>query len=97
MKCRIDTKGGDWLQQDNVEVIEFRMKPVLERYYNEDTSWGVFNFTTEDDIPEYNEYIDFQKAIRSKLRELSFYSQYSDPLDWGIHAYLEVSQSKIIY
>ena len=58
MKCRIDTKGGDWLQQDNVEVIEFRMKPVLERYYNEDTSWGVFNFTTRDDIPEYNEYRD---------------------------------------
>lgn len=58
MKCRIDTKGGDWLQQDNVEVIEFRMKPVLERYYNEDTSWGVFNFTTCDDIPEYNEYRD---------------------------------------
>lgn len=58
MKCRIDTKGGDWLQQDNVEVIEFRMKPVLERYYNEDTSWGVFNFTTHDDIPEYNEYRD---------------------------------------
>ena len=58
MKCRIDTKGGDWLQQDNVEVIEFKMKPVLERYYNEDTSWGVFNFTTHDDIPEYNEYRD---------------------------------------
>ena len=58
MKCRIDMKGGDWLQQDNVEVIEFRMKPVLERYYNEDTSWGVFNFTTRDDIPEYNEYRD---------------------------------------
>ena len=51
-------KGGDWLQQDNVEVIEFKMKPVLERYYNEDTSWGVFNFTTHDDIPEYNEYRD---------------------------------------
>lgn len=58
MKCRIDTKGGDWLQQDNVEVIKFRMKPVLERYYNEDTSWGVFNFTTHDYIPEYNEYRD---------------------------------------
>ena len=58
MRCRIDMKGGDWLQQDNVEVIEFKMKPVLERYYNEDTSWGVFNFTTHDDIPEYNEYRD---------------------------------------
>lgn len=46
---------------------------------------------------EYYEYIDFQKAIRSKLREPSFESQYSDPLDWGIHAYLEVYQSKIIY
>ena len=58
MRCRIDMKGGDWLQQDNVEVIKFKMKPVLERYYNEDTSWGVFNFTTHDDIPEYNEYRD---------------------------------------
>ena len=40
---------------DNVEILEFKITPVLEKYYNEDTSWGVFNFTTKDDIPQFLE------------------------------------------
>lgn len=35
------------------DVLKFRIVPVRERYYNEDTSWGVFEFTTYDDIPKY--------------------------------------------
>lgn len=46
------------MPNESSDVIEFKMTPVLERYYNEDTGWGVFNFTTYDNIPEYIEYID---------------------------------------
>lgn len=38
---------------DEVELLKFRIVPIRERYYNEDTAWGVFEFTTSDDIPKY--------------------------------------------
>lgn len=31
---------------------------TYERYYSEDSSFGVYTFTTNDDIPEYSEYRD---------------------------------------
>lgn len=31
---------------------QFRIVPQFERYYSEDTNFGVYTFTTEDDIPE---------------------------------------------
>ena len=43
---------------EEVQVYEFKATPTLEKYYNEETSWGVYNFSTEDDIPYYLEYKD---------------------------------------
>ena len=43
---------------DEAKIYEFKMIILYERYYNDDTSWGVYNFSTEDDIPEYKEYKD---------------------------------------
>ncbi|MBC5688085.1 AAA family ATPase [Mediterraneibacter sp. NSJ-55] len=58
---------------DNMEILEFKMVPVSERYYNEDTSWGVFNFTTKDKIPEYLEYKDplDDKAVTQKMSTIA--------------------------
>ena len=35
------------------EKYEFTIIPQLERYYNEDSTWGVYTFITKDDIPQY--------------------------------------------
>ena len=57
---------------ENTEVIEFKMTPVLEKYYNEDTAWGVFNFTTHDSIPEYIEYKDpFNNNESASVQKMS--------------------------
>lgn len=36
-----------------IEEIKFKCVPVYERYYSENSSYGVFTFHTMDDIPEY--------------------------------------------
>lgn len=41
-----------------IQTIEFNMIPINERYYNEDSNWGVYTFTTKDDIPYFNPYHD---------------------------------------
>lgn len=73
------------MDNKEVEIIEFKMVPVLEKYYNEDTVWGVFNFTTKDNIPEYIEYKDpfdnnvsVQKmgTIAGKMQQLYIGSEY---------------------
>lgn len=38
------------------ETLEFKMIPQQERYYNEDSAYGVYTFITKYDIPEYVEY-----------------------------------------
>ena len=43
---------------------------------------------------EYQEYIEFQNAIRDKLREFNYTLNYSDSLDWAFKAFLEVSQAR---
>ncbi len=35
------------------ELYEFEIIPQLERYYNDDSNWGVYTFITDDDIPEF--------------------------------------------
>ncbi len=35
------------------ELYEFEIIPQIERYYNDDSNWGVYTFTTNDDIPNY--------------------------------------------
>lgn len=37
------------------DTLKFSLVPQQERYYNEDSNWGVYSFTTDDEIPEYYE------------------------------------------
>lgn len=60
------------MANENAEVIEFKMIPVLEKYYNDETAWGVFNFTTRDSIPEYVEYKDpFNNNDSASVQKMS--------------------------
>lgn len=43
---------------------------------------------------EYPEYIEFQYAVRSKIKDSSINYDYNDSLDWAFNAFLEVSQSR---
>ena len=74
------------MQQIN-QIYEFKATPVYERYYNDETNWGVYNFTTTDDIPEYNEYKDpfqednvdniiKQSVLCGKLQQIFLGSEY---------------------
>lgn len=38
---------------DEDEILEFKAVITYCRYYNNDTDWGVYGFSTEDDIPNY--------------------------------------------
>lgn len=38
------------------QYYEFNIIPQAERYYNEDSAWGVYFFSTKDDIPELKEF-----------------------------------------
>lgn len=40
------------------KILEFKIVPQQERYYNEDSNWGVYSFTTDDEIPEFYECYD---------------------------------------
>lgn len=54
------------------QIIEFKVTPIFEKYYNEDTTWGAYNFITTDDIPQYNEYIDpFQEDQIENVKQSS--------------------------
>lgn len=35
-----------------MEMYKFKAVPTAERYYNEDSNWGVYVFTTSEDIPK---------------------------------------------
>jgi exodeoxyribonuclease V alpha subunit len=50
-------------------VYEFKLIPYYERYYNDETNWAVYDFYTEEDIPEYQEYKDrFEENDLENLR-----------------------------
>lgn len=36
-------------------MLSFKIVPESERYYSDDTNWGVYTFSTGDNIPEYSE------------------------------------------
>jgi exodeoxyribonuclease V alpha subunit len=42
----------------NSQEYKFIIVPQFERYYSEDTHYGVYTFLTEDDIPKYTDYKD---------------------------------------
>ena len=35
------------------QLYDFKIVPQQERYYNSDSNWGVYTFTTTDDIPSF--------------------------------------------
>ena len=39
-------------------IYKFKIVPQQERYYNEDSNWGVYSFTTNDNIPKFYECYD---------------------------------------
>ncbi len=39
--------------ESDEEILKFKATITYCRYYSEDTTWGVFGFSTEDDIPQY--------------------------------------------
>lgn len=68
------------------QIYKFKMIPVDERFYNEDSSWGVFNFETKDDIPELRTYKDpfdndavpkMMSTIAGKMQKLYLGSEYN--------------------
>lgn len=68
------------------QIYEFKIIPVDERFYNEDSSWGVFNFMTKDDIPELRMYKDpfddsatprMMSTITGKMQKLYLGSEYN--------------------
>lgn len=68
------------------QIYNFKMIPVDERFYNEDSSWGVFNFETKDDIPELRMYKDpfdnnaapkMMSTIAGKMQKIYLGSEYN--------------------
>ena len=68
------------------KIYKFKMIPVDERFYNEDSSWGVCNFSTKDDIPELRMYKDpfddnatpqMMSTIAGKMQKLYLGSEYN--------------------
>ena len=46
---------SEWLKIAE-QYYEFNIIPQSERYYNEDSTYGVYFFSTKDDIPELKEF-----------------------------------------
>lgn len=70
---------------DEIEVLEFTIVPTYEKYYSDDTSWGIFNFTTEDNIPHsviYNDPFTTNKlpqkmsSVVGKMQKLYLGAEY---------------------
>ena len=68
------------------QIYKFKIIPIDERFYNEDSSWGVFNFTTTDDIPELKMYKDpfdhdappqMMSTLTGKMQKLYLGSEYN--------------------
>lgn len=51
--------------EDNEDIVKFKAVITYEKYYNQDTTWGVFGFSTEDDIPQYTK----ENEIEYKFEE----------------------------
>lgn len=83
------------VSNDTNKIYKFKMTPVDERFYNEDSSWGVFNFMTHDDIPELKMYKDpfdenaapqMMSTITGKMQKLYIGSEYN------VEAHLEYNK-----
>lgn len=60
------------------DILEFNAITLFKRYYNEDSTWGCYNFSTEDDIPFYKCTPDGKKtsSLVGKMQELSIGCEY---------------------
>lgn len=68
------------------KIYNFKMIPIDERFYSEDSSWGVFNFETNDNIPELKIYKDpfdshatpkMMSTLAGKMQKLYLGSEYN--------------------
>lgn len=68
-------------------IYEFKMKPYFEKYYNEDSNWGIYTFVTSDELPKTKEFLDpfkeedeqiplQQSQICGKMQKLYLGSEY---------------------
>lgn len=60
------------LNKENIksDIYEFKIKPNYERYYKEETNWGVYTFITTKDIPECHKFKDlFNEDSSENLNE----------------------------
>ena len=48
-----ERSGGINLFENDEDILKFKAVITYERYYNPDTTWGVYGFCTNDDIPQY--------------------------------------------
>lgn len=55
------------------DVVKFKCVPVTERFYSEDSSYGVFVFHTKDDIPKYDDVPEntFDSELYAKNTKMS--------------------------
>lgn len=66
------TKG--WCENIEEEIYEITAVITYCRYYNSDTTWGVYGFITEDDIPNYaqpkiDDFMDAPDVIEKKKKQ----------------------------
>lgn len=66
---------------DEDEILEFNVLITNSRYYNEQTSYGVYGFSTTDDIPVYETSPDSDKdrkfsVLAGKVQELTVGGEY---------------------
>lgn len=61
-----------------MKTYEFNITPTHERYYNEDSNWGVYTFDTRDNIPHTsNNYLDlFSGVLAGKIQRLTIGLEY---------------------
>lgn len=69
------------------DIHEFKAIPQMERYYNDDSNYGVYTFTTSDDIPEYysckiDPFDDSSETVRGstlagKMQQLTIGMEYT--------------------
>ena len=69
------------------QILDFKIIPQYEKYYNESSNWGCYTFTTKDDIPEFEIYKDMfnengyedikLSTIAGKMQKLYLGSEYN--------------------
>lgn len=56
---------------DTIEVLEFKIIPINERWYSDESTWGIFSFITQDNIPHYKYYDDPEDEANIEQKKMS--------------------------